>query len=84
VLGDWIISCHAKDIWVEEQRFSQHLQDGCPGQGQVNFHTLFRRMEALSPDYPVIAEGNTTADLPAVSELFQRVARELNIPVLSS
>ena len=41
VLGKHIISCHAKDIWIEN-RLALHLQDGCPGQGNMDFHNLFR------------------------------------------
>src|SRR5947209_6435397 len=59
ILDRQIVSCHAKDIWIEN-RLTLHLQDGCPGRGTLDFKTLFRRMEALSPDYPVIAEGNGT------------------------
>lgn len=83
VLGDHIVSCHAKDIWIEN-RLALHLQDGCPGQGLIDFKTLFRRMEALSPDYPLIAEGNKTEELPAVSALFHNTARELDIRVLEA
>jgi sugar phosphate isomerase/epimerase len=82
VLGDRIISCHAKDIWIEN-RLALHLQDGCPGKGLLDFRTLFRRMEALSPDYPVIAEGNNTEELPQVSALFHGLARELGITVVN-
>lgn len=81
VLGKHIVSCHAKDIWIEN-RLTLHLQDGCPGKGLMDFKTLFRRMEALSPDYPVISEGNRTEDLPAMSKLFHDMARELGIRVL--
>jgi sugar phosphate isomerase/epimerase len=83
VLGRHIVSCHAKDIWIEN-RLTLHLQDGCPGKGNMDFHTLFRRMEALSPDYPVIVEGATTEEMPAVSRLFKRIAEELNIRVLDA
>lgn len=83
VLGNHIVSCHAKDIWIEN-RLALHLQDGCPGKGLMDFKTLFQRMEALSPDYPVIAEGNNTEELPAVSKLFHETARELGIRVLDS
>jgi len=83
VLGDWIVSCHAKDVWPEN-RLCLHLQDGCCGKGLIDFKTLFRRMEALSPDYPVIAEGNSTEELPFVSELFHRTARELGIRLLDA
>jgi sugar phosphate isomerase/epimerase len=81
ILGHQIVSCHAKDVWIEN-RLTLHLQDGCPGRGSMDFTTLFRRMEALSPDYPVIAEGNSTEELPAVSRLFHDTARELGIRVL--
>lgn len=83
LLGDYMVSCHAKDIWIEN-KLALHLQDGCPGKGLMDFRTLFRRMEALNPDYPVIAEGNSTAELPAVSALFHRIAQELNIRVLAA
>ena len=81
VLGEYIVSAHAKDIWVEN-RLAVHLQDGCPGKGNMDFKTLFRRIEALSPENPVISEGNSTAELPEVSRLFHETARELGIPVL--
>ena len=32
VMGHHIVSCHAKDIWIEN-RLTLHLQDGCPGRG---------------------------------------------------
>ena len=83
VLGPHISSCHAKDIWIEN-RLTLHLQDGCPGKGHMNFHTLFRRMQALSPEFPVIAEGNSTEELPAVNALFHRVAGQLGIAVLDA
>jgi sugar phosphate isomerase/epimerase len=83
VLGRHIVSCHAKDIWIEN-RLALHLQDGCPGKGTVDFHTLFRRMEALSPDYPVIVEGAASEEMADVGRLFHRLADELPIRVLDS
>jgi sugar phosphate isomerase/epimerase len=80
-LGKHIVSCHAKDIWIEN-RLALHLHDGCPGKGLMDFKTLFRRMEDLDPDYPVISEGNSTYELPYVSQLFHATAKELGIRVL--
>ena len=81
LLGDHIASAHAKDIWAEN-KLTVHLQDGCPGKGEMDFPTLFRRLEALSPDYPLIAEGNATRELPGVGRLFHATAGALAIPVL--
>jgi len=83
VLGKHIVSCHAKDSWIEN-RLTLFLWDGCPGKGLMDFRTLFRRMEALNPDYPVIAEGNSTAELPEVARLFHETAAELGIRVLDA
>jgi sugar phosphate isomerase/epimerase len=81
LLGEYIVSAHAKDIWVEN-KLALHLQDGCPGKGRMDFRTLFHRMEALSPDYPVIVEGAQTEELPMVSALFHDIAVEMGIRVL--
>ncbi|BCX03682.1 MAG: hypothetical protein KatS3mg053_1620 [Candidatus Roseilinea sp.] len=80
-LGEYIVSCHAKDAWPVNH-LNVRVDQGCPGRGLVDFRALFRHMEALSPDYPVIAEGNTTEELPQVSALFHRIADELGIRVL--
>jgi len=83
LLGRHIVSAHAKDIWVEN-RLAVHLQDGCPGKGTMDFRTLFKRLEALDPDYPAIAEGNSTDELPAVGRLFHETATALGIRVLDA
>ena len=83
LLGRHIVSAHAKDIWLEN-RLAVHLQDGCPGKGIMDFSTLFRRLEALDPDYPAIAEGNSTEELPAVGSLFHETAKSLGIRVLDA
>lgn len=80
VLGDHICSAHAKDIWLED-RLAIHLQDGCPGKGLMDFATLFQRLEALDPDAPIIAEGNTSEELPEVGKFFHGIAKELNMRV---
>jgi sugar phosphate isomerase/epimerase len=81
VLGKHISSCHAKDIWAED-KLAVHLQDGCPGKGNMDFRTVLRRMDALSPDLPVLPEGCATEDLPAVVALFRQLAEELRIPIV--
>ncbi len=81
MLGEHIVSAHAKDVWIED-KLTVHIQDGCPGKGLMDFKTLFRRIEDLSPDFPVISEGNNTEELPAVGRLFHATAEELGIRIL--
>lgn len=81
VLGKHIVSCHAKDVWLED-KLALHIQDGCPGAGHLDFRTLVTRMEALSPEYPVLPEGCSTEELPGVVALFRGLAEELGIEIL--
>ena len=83
VLGKHIVSCHAKDIWAED-KLAVHLQDGCPGKGNMDFRTVLRRMDALSPDYPILPEGCTTEELPEVVALFRGLAQELGLEIRES
>lgn len=83
LLGEHIVSCHAKDVFVEN-RLVIHISDGCAGRGLVDFRALCRRMQGLSPDYPVIVEGAQTEDLPEVSAFFQQIAAELDIRLLDA
>ena len=48
----------------------------------MDFPTLFTRLEALDPDYPMIAEGNSSEELPEVGALFHETARKLGIRIL--
>ncbi len=82
-LGDLIASAIAKDVWLENA-LTLHVQDGYPGFGEVDFAALFRRIEALSPDYPIIAGGTQTRELPIVSRLFHKLAKDLGIRILDS
>jgi sugar phosphate isomerase/epimerase len=81
VLGKHIVSCHAKDVWLED-KLALHIQDGCPGAGNLDFRAVVTRMEALSPEYPVLPEGCSSEELPAVVTLFRGLAEELGIQIL--
>jgi sugar phosphate isomerase/epimerase len=80
MLGQHIISVHAKDIWLEN-RLALHLQDGCPGKGTMDFRTLFELSEALSPTMPILVEGAASDELATVSQWFQRIAAEAHITI---
>lgn len=83
VLGRHIVSCHAKDIWLEN-RLALHLQEGCPGKGVMDFRTLFSLAESLSPDLPVIVEGAATEEVEDVSRLFHAIAADAGIIIRDS
>ena len=47
----------------------------------MDFATLFKRLDALDPDAPIIAEGNSSEELPEVGALFHKIARDLDMRV---
>jgi sugar phosphate isomerase/epimerase len=80
VLGERVVSGHAKDVVIED-RLVVHIDQRPAGQGLLDFPTYLRRMEALNPDYPVIVEGATVDELPAVKAFLDSTAEGLGITV---
>ena len=79
-LGERIVSGHAKDVIIED-RLVVHIDQRAAGQGLLDYRAYLRLMEALNPEYPVIVEGATVAELPAVKAFLDGVAAELGIRV---
>ncbi|MBI2941525.1 MAG: sugar phosphate isomerase/epimerase [Chloroflexi bacterium] len=81
LLGHHIVSGHAKDSVIQD-RLTIHIDACCPGTGTLDFRTYLRRMEELSPEYPLIVEGASMAQLPQASAFLHRTATELGIQVM--
>lgn len=80
VLGNHIVSGHAKDSRIEDQ-LTIHITSCAPGTGTLDFATYLRRMEALDPSYPLIVEGASYKEWPASAAFLHRTASELGIRV---
>ncbi len=80
LLGDHIISGHAKDVSIVNSHII-HLPNSAPGTGMLDFSVYLSRMHTLNPDYPLIVEGASEADLPDTSAFLHRTAKELGIEV---
>jgi len=81
VLGEHIVSGHAKDVTITNAH-TLHLPTASVGKGMLDFKTYLRRMEDLNPDYPLIVEGSSEAELPEASTLLHRTAQELGIDII--
>jgi sugar phosphate isomerase/epimerase len=55
LLGERIRSCHAKDIRLAE-RLTVHLDEAIPGEGALDYRTYLTRLDACSPDIPLMLE----------------------------
>ncbi len=55
VLGPWIISCHAKDLyWAME--YNVHFVEVPPGRGQIDYRTYLTQLAQLQQDAPLMLE----------------------------
>lgn len=55
VLGPHIVSCHAKDISLED-RLTVHLDEVRPGTGGLDYGVFLDELNPLDPDIPLIME----------------------------
>ena len=59
-LGQWIVSCHAKDLqWVVE--LNVHFLEVIPGRGQVDYKAYLQALSKLKQDAPLMLEHLKTA-----------------------
>lgn len=60
-LGQWITSCHAKDLaWITE--LNVHFQEVIPGRGKLDYAAYLTSLAALPVDAPLMLEHLKTAD----------------------
>jgi len=54
-LGQWIVSCHAKDLaWVPE--YNVHFAEVVPGRGEVDYAAYLTELSRLAADAPLMLE----------------------------
>ena len=60
-LGQWIVSCHAKDLaWIPE--YNVHFAEVVPGRGEVDYATYLTEVSRLSVDAPLMLEHLKTPE----------------------
>ena len=70
-LGQWIVSCHAKDIVLLHQA-ALHFDEVIIGKGQLDYRTYLRELDKLPRDVPLLLEHLDDADyLLARDEVFR-------------
>jgi sugar phosphate isomerase/epimerase len=80
MLGPWIVSCHAKDLYYGSVLNLRHVNfvEVIPGRGVLDYRTFLRRIEKISPKLPVIMEHLPTAEDYAEGAAFIRgIAKEI-------
>ena len=55
VLGQWVVSCHAKDIILRDT-LALHLDEIIPGQGNLNYSVYLKELNKLPGEIPLMLE----------------------------
>jgi sugar phosphate isomerase/epimerase len=78
-LGQWIVSCHAKDLaW--EVELNVHFREVIPGRGEVDYATYLRELSKLPIDAPLMLEHlKTAAEYEEGKKYIQKVASETGV-----
>ena len=78
-LGQWIISCHAKDLhWVME--YNVHFQEVAPGRGEIDYKTYLTELAHCPIEAPLMLEHlSTAADYEEGKQYIVRVGRAAGV-----
>ena len=80
LLGQWIVSCHAKDILQSPKPDTVSLMHVPPGKGVLDYRTFLARIEQVSPATPLILEHLATEkEFLEAAQFIRTVARELAV-----
>ena len=78
-LGQWIASCHAKDLaWIPE--YNVHFAEVAPGRGEIDYAAYLSELSKLGVDAPLMLEHlQTPAEYDQGREYIQRVASKIGV-----
>jgi sugar phosphate isomerase/epimerase len=80
LLGQWIVSCHAKDVLQDPYPATVAIHEVIPGRGILDYGTILRRIEQVSPETPLIIEHLASEQEYAEAAAFLRgVAAEVGV-----
>jgi sugar phosphate isomerase/epimerase len=84
LLGQWVVSCHAKDLYYGSMVQLRHVNfvEVIPGRGVLDYRTFLTRADRVSPNLPVIMEHLPRAEDYAKGAAYIRsVASEIGVTV---
>jgi len=83
VLGEHILSIHAKDVKIDDGHLPLNINEVPPGQGVIDYGLVLRRAHALGPDTPVVIEHLPDHEAyMAASRHVLSVAEQAGVPVV--
>ena len=77
-LGQWVVSCHAKDIILHHQA-ALHLDEVMIGQGVLDYRTYLTELNRLSHEVPLMLEHLTDPEYATARDAVYKVGDEIGV-----
>lgn len=77
-LGEWVVSCHAKDIVLHHQA-ALHFDEVMIGKGQLDYRSYLQELERLPRDVPLLLEHLDGAEYAAARDAVFAVGDEIGV-----
>ncbi len=78
LLGEHIVSCHAKDITLRAT-LAMHLDEVPLGAGDMDYHTYLRELDKLPQTPPIMLEHLKPEQYPAARDHLLKVGHEIGV-----
>ena len=82
LLGEDIMGCHAKDTYVIPHEQTVHVQEVCPGRGNMDYETYIVRMSRLKWPRTLHPEHIPNDQYPEARAYIRKVAEKVGVKVL--
>jgi sugar phosphate isomerase/epimerase len=81
LLGEDILGCHAKDSYVLPHSQTVHVQEVCPGRGNLDYETFLVRMSRLKWARALNPEHFPSDQLPEAYAHIRKVAGKVGVNI---
>ena len=61
-LGQWVVSCHAKDVILRQEPTSMHFDEIVPGRGELDYRTFLTELDRVPGGVPLMIEHLSDPD----------------------
>jgi len=82
LLGEDIMGCHAKDTYVLPHSQTVHVQEVCPGRGNMDYETYIIRMSRLKWPRTIHPEHIPSDQYPEAHAYIRKVAAKVGVKIL--
>lgn len=77
-LGEWVVSCHAKDIVLHHQA-ALHFDEVIIGTGQLDYRTYLKELDRLPREVPLMLEHLSDGDYAVARDAVFTVGDEIGV-----